>query len=198
MGRKIVLGTWNRHKVEELGRILGEAGFLVEGLSGGVGEPEEGGETFRENAREKALYFSRFVDGWVLSEDSGLEVEALGGEPGVYSKRYGGGAGDAVVNNWKLLERLEGVPWFRRRAQFVCCVCLACGGKVLFEGEGVVRGYIGWRPEGEGGFGYDPLFYYPPLGRTFAQMGEGKWRVSHRFLALRTFLEWWDWEGRGL
>lgn len=150
--------------------------------------PEETGRTFAENAIAKAIYYSRFAPGLLFADDSGLEVDALGGEPGVDSARYAGaGAGDED-NNRLLIERLRGVA--DRSARFVCVIALAEQGKLIETFEGTIEGRILEAPRGVNGFGYDPLFFYPPYGRTLAEVSpEAKLAVSHRGKALRAMLE---------
>jgi XTP/dITP diphosphohydrolase len=151
--------------------------------------PEESGRTFEENAILKFRYYSQFTDEWLFAEDSGLEVEALRGAPGVYSARFAGPQASDEENNERLLRELAGVQ--DRRARYVCVIALGRGGRLarIFEGE--VEGEIAPAPQGEGGFGYDPLFYYPPLACTFAQLPmEVKDAVSHRGRAFRKMMAW--------
>ncbi|HKT68156.1 MAG TPA: RdgB/HAM1 family non-canonical purine NTP pyrophosphatase [Terriglobales bacterium] len=152
--------------------------------------------TFEANARKKAEAYSRFAPGAiVLADDSGLEVTALKGAPGVYSARYAAqspqeNASDAT-NNAKLLVELQKVPEDERQAKFVCVIVAARDGKALASFRGEARGVILHAPRGSGGFGYDPLFYFPTLGKTFAELSAAeKARVSHRGQAFRKFLEW--------
>jgi XTP/dITP diphosphohydrolase len=149
----------------------------------------EDGITFEENAAQKAIYYSGFTEGLLFADDSGLEVDALNGAPGVYSARYAGEhAGDAA-NNALLLERLE--HHTDRAARFVCVIALAESGKLIRTFRGTVEGEILRAPRGGGGFGYDPLFYYPPFGQTLAEVpDENKFAVSHRGHALREMLAW--------
>jgi XTP/dITP diphosphohydrolase len=152
-----------------------------------IAAPEENGETFEENAVLKAVYYSRFAEKPVFADDSGLEVEALGGAPGVYSARFAGQATHAE-NNMFLLKRLAGQT--DRRARFVTVLALAERGKLLGTSAGTVEGEILGEPRGENGFGYDPLFFYPPLGRTFAELtAEEKLAVSARGRALGGLLQ---------
>ena len=152
--------------------------------------------TFEANARKKAEAYSRFAPGAiVLADDSGLEAAALKGAPGVYSARYAAqspqeNASDAT-NNAKLLVELQKVPEDERQAKFVCVIVAARDGKALASFRGEARGVILHAPRGSGGFGYDPLFYFPTLGKTFAELSAAeKARVSHRGQAFRKFLEW--------
>jgi XTP/dITP diphosphohydrolase len=209
--RLLVVATTNRHKTDEISRFL--SGLVLPGngrlrvASAAVlppGEaPEESGATFAENARLKALACAgramRLPPGarpaWVLADDSGLSVDALGGEPGVRSARYAGPGATDAMNKRKLLEALRGVPRGARGAEFACALAvvdLEAGeaGRVAFTAEGRCRGEILLEEQGAGGFGYDPLFLVPGVGRTFAQLPEEeKNRVSHRGRALRALRE---------
>lgn len=186
--KRVVVGSHNPNKAKEIRTLLEPLGLEVLGLSdlGEFDEPEENGVTFQENARAKALFFSKQIEGMVLADDSGLEVEALDGRPGVHSKRYSGPEGDHDANNALLLEELDRVPPEKRRAQFRCAMTLAQNGEEILTVEGICRGTIADELRGSDGFGYDPLFIYPPEDRTFGEMPlEEKNRVSHRALALR-------------
>lgn len=156
--------------------------------------PEETGDTFEKNAAGKAIYYSTFTEGIVLADDSGIEVDALGGAPGVYSARYATPpredrhAQDAA-NNTLLLKNLQGQP--DRTARFVCAIALAQKAKLLHVVRGFVEGQVIESLQGTHGFGYDPLFFYPPFGCTFAEVeGPRKFEVSHRGSALRQALAW--------
>jgi len=154
----------------------------VPGLAA-IAPPEETGATFAENAVLKAAYYSRHAPGPVFADDSGLAVDALGGAPGVYSARFAGPDASDADNNALVLQRMRGVS--QRGARFVCVVALAEAGRLLQTFEGVVEGELLEAPRGEGGFGYDPLFYYPPFGCTLAEAdAERKLSVSHRGQAL--------------
>jgi XTP/dITP diphosphohydrolase len=167
-----------------------------------ISAPEETGETFAANATLKAAYYSRFAPGeMVVADDSGLEVDALDGEPGVRSARFAADAGitdspDAaadntdVWNNMVLLQRMATVPTDMRTARYRCVLAAARDGKVVDTAEGVVEGLILEAPRGTGGFGYDPLFYLPELDRTMAEIDlETKLALSHRGRALRALLD---------
>ena len=148
---------------------------------------EETGETFEENAIRKAVYYSAHAPGPLFADDSGLEVDALGGEPGVRSARFAGPGATNEANNLLLLEKLRGVE--RRTARFVCLIALAEKGSLLATFRGVVEGEILHQARGNNGFGYDPLFFYPPFGCSFGELGgERKLLVSHRGQALRQLL----------
>jgi XTP/dITP diphosphohydrolase len=160
--------------------------------------------TFEANARKKAEVYSRFApEAIVLADDSGLEVRALGGAPGVRSARYAAtspeeNASDAA-NNARLLAELQAVPEDQRQARFVCVIVAACDGQALASFRGEAQGTILHAPCGSGGFGYDPLFYFPALGKTFAELpASEKARVSHRGQAFRKFLEWMDRQESGV
>lgn len=183
----LILATGNAGKVAEIEHLLGDIPIrLVSATDHGLSLPEnEPYASFLENATHKALFVARQTPHLVLGEDSGLEVAALGGRPGVHSKRYSGPEGDAEANNAKLLKELERVPWPERRARFRCELALAQGGEVLFSASGACTGLIAERPGGSGGFGYDPIFYLPELAQTMAEISsEEKNRLSHRSRAL--------------
>ncbi len=149
-----------------------------------IPSPEENGATFEENASAKALYYSAFTTEVVLADDSGLEVEALDGAPGIRSARYAAPDATDEDNNALLLQRLSTAT--HREARFVCVIALARARQILTTVRGAVQGEILLTPRGSGGFGYDPLFYYPPLRRSFAQLApQEKFSVSHRGHALR-------------
>jgi len=152
--------------------------------------PHETGDTFEENAIGKAEYYGSFTGGYLFADDSGLEVDALGGAPGVHSARYAGPEATDSDNNALLLRRMDGAA--HRRARFVCVIALVKDGTLVRTFRGAVEGRILDAPRGSGGFGYDPLFYYEPFGCTFGEAPIGdKMRVSHRAQALEamfTFL----------
>jgi len=158
-----------------------------------VGEIKEDGVTFAENARKKALGYAKATGLWTIADDSGLVIDALGGQPGVKSARFAGespkGTDRKLIdrrNIAKLLKLLEGVPRDKRTARFVCCLCLAGPEKVLVETEGTLEGLIIDKEAGENGFGYDPVFFVPQLNKTVAQLAaEEKNAISHRGNALR-------------
>lgn len=153
-----------------------------------IAAPQETGSTFEENASAKALYYSRFTAEPVLADDSGLVVDALNGAPGVHSARYAGPDATDEDNNNLLLRDLGTAA--HREARFVCVLALAQQGRILAIERGIVEGVILSAPTGNGGFGYDPLFFYPPLNRSFAELTpEEKFRASHRGNALRALFE---------
>jgi XTP/dITP diphosphohydrolase len=151
----------------------------------------EDGESFEENARKKAEYYSRCAGGLVFGDDSGLEVAALGGAPGVRSARYSGPQADDARNNAALLEALRGVPAQQRQARFVSVIAVAEAGRVLAGFQGEAAGVLLEAPRGHNGFGYDPLFFVPELGHTFAELtADEKLLYSHRGRAFRALLSW--------
>ena len=194
----ILIATSNAGKLRDVAAAAAEHRIEVAGLPNFSSLPAvpEDEPTFEANARKKAEAYSRFAPGAiVLADDSGLEVTALKGAPGVYSARYAAqspqeNASDAA-NNAKLLVELQKVPEDERQAKFVCVIVAARDGKALASFRGEARGVILHAPRGSGGFGYDPLFYFPTLGKTFAELSAAeKARVSHRGQAFRKFLEW--------
>lgn len=195
MQRKIVLASRNPGKVSELARLLADLPYQVLSLADLPNVPviEETGSTFMENARLKALGIQAAVDDdvIVMADDSGLVVDAIGGEPGVRSARYAGEGASDAENNALLLKRLRGIPRERRTAAFVCAIVMAAQGRVIWEGEGRCEGYIAEEPSRGGhGFGYDPLFIPRGYDRTFADMSpEEKDRISHRGRALRAAVQ---------
>ena len=192
MMKRLLVATLNTGKVREFKAALGAAGIDVCGLET-IAEPptiEETGATFEENARLKAEGYSRCTPLPVLADDSGLEVDWLGGAPGVKSARYGGPGLDDEGRNHKLLQALEGVEPAKRSARFRCSLALAERGTTLATFDGVIEGRILDAPQGENGFGYDPLFFHPPSECTTAELTtEEKQRVSHRGKAIAAFLE---------
>jgi XTP/dITP diphosphohydrolase len=188
---KLVVATTNPHKIDEI------RGILTDGADGtlelrtladfpAVMPPDETGSTFAENARAKALYYARATGELVVAEDSGLVIDALGGAPGVESARYGGVETSYPAKFGMIYAALRDKGLTTSGARFVCAVALARGPRVLFETEGIVEGRIAAEPKGEGGFGYDPIFFYPPFGATLAEATGRKASVSHRGQAFRT------------
>jgi len=194
----LLVATTNPHKVRELREVLAPLGIQVRGLSpeqNGLDEPVEDADTFEGNARIKAMYYARALCLPCVAEDSGLEVDALGGAPGVYSARYAGSSGEREqrdrANNEKLLHELARLGPVDRSARFVCALCLVdAQGRVLFEARGTYAGVIAEAPRGTKGFGYDPLLYLPELGRTSAELTpEQKNARSHRGAAARALAD---------
>jgi len=206
--RKVFIATSNPGKLRDFaGATAGRKDLALESLPGFASLPavEEDGETFEANARKKAAFYSVHADpALVLADDSGLEVVALNNAPGVRSARYAADDSPALqslysrlsadeANNQRLLRELANVPANKRSARFVSVLAVACQGSILQTFEGEVRGVILSAPRGEHGFGYDPLFYLPEIGKTTAELTpEEKAKVSHRGRAFRRFLEWYD------
>lgn len=187
---RLYCATGNAGKLREFRLAACHAPVEIELVPGYRAIPAcvEDGATFEENAIRKARHYAPHVAGPLFADDSGLEVDALGGAPGVYSARYSGPGATDASNNRLLLEKLSGVE--DRSARFVCAIALVEGERLLGVFHGAVEGRILNAPRGAGGFGYDPLFYYPPFGQTFGEAGEEqKFSVSHRGQALRTMLE---------
>jgi len=181
----LALASNNPGKLRELRQLLREFPVDIKSLAEFPSLPlvDEDGDTFEDNAVKKARFYARLLGIPALADDSGLEVYALGGAPGVRSARYAGDAADDDDNNRKLLSELHGVD--DRRAAFVCVLAIAVpwGPALVFQGR--CEGTITTEPRGRGGFGYDPVFYFPPLGKTFAELTPAeKNRVSHRGKAL--------------
>lgn len=184
---KLYCATSNRGKLREFELAAG-AGWELAPLEG-ILPCEETGETFEQNAIQKAVYYSRHAPGLLFAEDSGLEVDALGGAPGVRSARFAGERASDADNNRLLIEKLRGVG--DRSARYVCVIALAEAGNLLRTFRGEVAGKIVDDPRGVNGFGYDPYFYYEPFELTFAEASpEQKLRVSHRGRAVGKMLKW--------
>jgi XTP/dITP diphosphohydrolase len=191
---RLLVATTNPHKVREIRGLLAGAPIEVITLAGWptLAAPEETGTTFEANARAKALYYAAATGELTVAEDSGLEIEALGGAPGVESARYGGAETSYPDKFTLIYDALRARGSIESPARFVCAVALARGPRLLFEARGIVDGRIAPQPRGSGGFGYDPIFFYPPYGVTLAEAGDRKAAVSHRgeaFRKLRGFLE---------
>ncbi len=187
---RLYCATTNPGKLREFRMALGW--FVRSGIAAGLdsGPCEETGATFEENAIQKALYYSKHCDGYLFVDDSGIEVDALGGAPGVYSARFAGPDATDESNNRLLLDRMRGVE--DRTARFVCVVALAKSGELVRTFRGEVEGRLTEEPRGPNGFGYDPLFYYPPFGCTFGEAPlERKMEVSHRARALALAMAEW-------
>lgn len=189
MSKRLIVATRNAHKVEEIRAILTDYEVCDLSVLNAPPEVEETGTTFLQNATLKAVAISRETNSLVLSDDSGLEVDALDGEPGVYSSRYAGEDGNDALNNEKLLRELSGVT--SRAARFRCVMVLAKAGVVLADFSGSVEGSILESKKGEGGFGYDPLFAPEGYKQSFAELGEEvKNQFSHRACALKGVTGW--------
>lgn len=190
--KRIVVATQNKGKVKEIKEML--EGLPVEVKTmGEVGidiDVEETGVTFEENAVLKAEAISRLVDALVIADDSGLEIDYLNKEPGVYSARYLGKDTPYEVKNQMILDRLKDVPKEERTARFVCAMALSEANKETLTTTGVLEGYIGYQSEGENGFGYDPIFFVDVLGTSTANISmEEKNKISHRAKALKQIIE---------
>jgi XTP/dITP diphosphohydrolase len=211
--QKIYLATTNPGKLREFREAAQSLNLALDLLPGlkDFPAPVEDGETFEANARIKAEHYSRLAPGeLVLAEDSGLSVDSLGGAPGVYSARYAAvvDAGrrrastahskaptnsDDAANNRALIAALERLPAGKHKGKYVCVIAIARDGPALATFQGETAGELLTTPRGSGGFGYDPLFYFPPLRRTFAELTlEQKRQTSHRGKAIRQFVEWYS------
>ncbi|MCU1382268.1 MAG: non-canonical purine pyrophosphatase, rdgB/HAM1 family [Acidobacteria bacterium] len=189
---RLLVATTNENKVREIRQLLDGAPVEIVTLAGwpGVETPDETGATFEENARAKALYYAAATGELTVAEDSGLSIDALGGAPGVESARFGG-VDLSYPRKFARIHaalREKGQP--ESAARFVCALALVRGGEVLFETRGVVEGRIAPEARGHGGFGYDPIFFYPPYGQTLAEAGDAKAAVSHRGEAFRALRAW--------
>ena len=189
--RQLLIATTNPGKLREIRGLLQGAPIEIVTLDSfpDVVEPEETGRTFAENARLKALYYNRVTGLPSAADDSGLEIAALDGIPGVQSARWEGT--DYALKFRRIYERLRELGLRGSAARFVCAVALASDGQVEFETHGIVEGEIAPEPRGSNGFGYDPIFYYPPLGRTLGEISdELKGTLSHRGAAFRALREY--------
>jgi XTP/dITP diphosphohydrolase len=187
---RLYCATTNRGKLREF-QLAFDSSFDVQPLPGLTSIPvcEETGATFEENAIQKALYYSKHCDGLLFVDDSGIEVDALNGAPGAYSARFAGPDATDEANNRLVLERMRGVA--DRTARFVCVVALAESGRLVHTFRGAVEGQLTEAPRGSNGFGYDPLFFYPPFGCTFGEAPlDRKMEVSHRARALRALRDY--------
>jgi XTP/dITP diphosphohydrolase len=201
--RRILIATSNPGKLRDFGGAPRAYGIEIACLPNFSSLPAvvEDGLTFEANARKKAEHYSRFAPGdIVLADDSGLEVDALGGAPGVHSARYAADAPHLVenntddqANNARLIRELRGIPPEKRTGRFICVIATAREGQTLAEFRGTAEGIILDTPRGSNGFGYDPLFYFPPIEKAFAELtAEEKAQYSHRGAAFRKFLEWYE------
>jgi len=201
--RTVLLATSNAGKLRDFAGAAAPYGITIANIPHFSFLPEvvEDGASFEENARKKAESYSLAVPGeLVLADDSGLEIDALGGAPGVHSARYAADEPhkaecntDDEANNARVLRELKGVPEQKRSARFICVLAVARDGHTLHSFRGTAEGIILDAPRGNNGFGYDPLFFFPAIQKTFAQLNpEEKSRYSHRGAAFRRFLEWMD------
>lgn len=186
--RRLILATRNQHKVQEIRAILGSLPYelLTSADFPDIPEPEESGATLAENAIIKARTLLEATGYWALADDSGLEIDALGGAPGVISARFAGPGCTFDDNNSKVLRLMKGIPEALRNARFRCVAALATDNGGIETFDGVTEGIITQHPTGQAGFGYDPIFYSPELGCSFAEAtAQEKNRVSHRGRAFR-------------
>jgi len=201
--KRVFVATSNAGKLRDFAGAARAQGVEIAGIPnfGALATVVEDGATFDDNARKKAEQYSCHLPGEiVLADDSGLEVEALGGAPGVHSARYAADAPHLVdkntddeANNARLLRELKHVPPEKRAARFVCLLAAARDGSTLAVFRGQADGVILDTPRGENGFGYDPLFFFPAIGKTFAELdAEEKAQYSHRGAAFRDFLKWYE------
>lgn len=201
--RRILIATSNPGKLRDFAGAAAAHGVEISGIPNFASLPlvVEDGRTFEENARKKAEEYSRYVPGEiVVADDSGIEIDALGGAPGVHSARYAADQShladantDDEANNARVLRELKGIPPEKRGGRFVCILAAARDGKTLHAFRGVAEGIILDAPSGTNGFGYDPLFYFPSIHKTFAELSaQEKSKYSHRGAAFRNFLEWYE------
>ena len=190
---KIVLASNNQNKLREMKAILSPLGWeiLSQSEAGVHVEPEENGVTFEENSYIKAQTVMEAAGLPAIADDSGIEVDALGGEPGVYSARYGGDAcADDKARNRLLIQNMNAVPEGKRTSRFVSVITMVSPDKTVVSARGELEGEILRQEQGEGGFGYDPLFYIPTEGCTMAELtAQRKNEISHRAVALQKFVE---------
>ncbi len=190
MKRILVIGTRNLKKLREIRQILADLPVELRTLNHYPHAPEvdETGSTFEENAVKKAVEVADALGEWVVADDSGLEIEALAGRPGVHSARYAGPDQNDARNLAKVLDEMKAVPAARRGAKFHCVIALAAPGRLLFTAHGECAGCLAFEPRGDGGFGYDPIFVHPEQGKTFAELPpDVKNGLSHRGRALAEF-----------
>lgn len=188
MEKILLIATKNSKKQNEMEELLSEKGWTIKTLREfpDCSEAVEDGTTFIENARKKALHYARYTGLLTLADDSGLAVDALKGRPGVFSARYANGEGSADEDNLrKVLDEMKLVVEEQRTARFICAAVIANPDEVVFETQQHVEGFLTAEPFGKDGFGYDPIFYYPPYNKTFAEIPSAmKHSVSHRGKAL--------------
>jgi XTP/dITP diphosphohydrolase len=191
----LLVATTNPNKVKEIRQLLDGANVEVITLDGwpDLVAPEETGRTFEDNARLKATYYARATGQLTVAEDSGIEIDALGGVPGVESARYAGEETSYPEKFARLYAALDRTGSRDSAARFVCALAMASPDAILFEARGVIEGRVAQEPAGSGGFGYDPFFFYPPYGRTLGQVTPAeKLAVSHRGQAFRKLREHLD------
>ncbi|MET3290471.1 XTP/dITP diphosphatase [Brevibacillus fluminis] len=190
--KKVVLATRNQGKVKEFNKMFAELGYTAVSLADFPDAPDvvEDGDTFEANAVKKAVETASFLGCAVLADDSGLEVDALNGAPGVYSARYAGEHGNDEANWRKLLAELEGVPDEKRTARFRCTLAYVAPGEAPVIATGTCEGMIAHEPKGTNGFGYDPVFYLPERGCMMAEIDPAtKNQISHRAAAMHKLMQ---------
>src|SRR3990172_6887673 len=194
--KTIVIATQNENKKKEISEILKKIpGILLRGVEDFlfIHKVEEDGNSFRENAIKKATILAKSCNALAMADDSGLEINALNGRPGIYSSRYAGPNATDEKNIEKVLSELRGVPKEKRTARFLCSIALAGPHQLFFVAEGCCEGIITEEPRGKGGFGYDPIFFVPEYNQTFAELSrlnpQMKNSISHRGIALKEFKE---------
>jgi len=191
--RQLLIATTNRGKLREIEDVLSGSPARLISLAEvpPLDEPEETGATFEDNARLKAQHYAAGTGLLTIADDSGLVIDGLGGEPGVRSARFLRPDATYLERFAEIERRLSGLPESARKARFVCAVAVVQGDHVVFEASGTVEGTIARAPAGSGGFGYDPIFYYPPYNATLAEVTlEDKLRVAHRGKAFRAVAVW--------
>lgn len=191
--REVLIATTNHGKLREIRQILRDVPWALKTLADFpmLQAPEETGTSFAENARQKALYYARATGMVAMAEDSGFEVDALGGEPGIYSARYLREHASYTERFNDIYKRVRDSGAADLPARFVCALAVAKGGEIDFETSAKVDGTLAPAPAGPNGFGYDPIFFYPPYGRTFGEVSDAeKMAVSHRGQAMRAFREY--------
>ncbi len=189
---RIIFATGNAGKMKEIRKIMADLGMEILSMkeAGVKVEPDENGTTYEENALIKARAVATLTDDIVLADDSGLEIDYLNKEPGIYSARYMGEDTSYRIKNANLIERLEGVPDEQRTARFVCAIAAVLPDGRELTTRATIEGRIGYEEKGENGFGYDPIFYFPEKGKTTAELTEEeKNEVSHRGKALELMKE---------
>jgi XTP/dITP diphosphohydrolase len=188
----LAVATTNAGKLREIRELLAGLPIEVRTLTDypPVAAPEETGSTFAENARQKARYYAASTRTITVAEDSGLEIDAMNGAPGVHSARFGGEESTYPEKFRLIYQALAAAGVTTSPARFVCAIAVVDGSEIVFEARGVVEGRIAAEPRGDGGFGYDPIFYYEPFGCTLAEAGERKNGVSHRGRAFRQLRDW--------
>ena len=190
--KQIIFATGNAGKVKEIQKIMADTGREVLSMkeAGIAADPEENGKTYEENALIKARAVAAKTDQIVMADDSGLEVDALNKEPGIYSARYMGEDTSYTIKNANIIERLEGVPDEQRTARFVCAIAAVLPDGTELTTRATIEGRIGYEEKGSNGFGYDPIFFVPEYGKTTAELSEEeKNAISHRGKALELMKE---------